>query len=286
VFIRNNETVIRMLGREGQDERSIGEFMNSLFQGINSQIYNAPVDLFIESFLFNAYPSLRPFQMVSLMSMLNEYVEIARSRTILKYTPPTVRHASIVLNLVGGLQVKDLFGIDVTRLFRAAPRELNQAKAFFNEYVSYQKDDRAVEAHLLIRNWSTQLGIEKYFTLIEEQAYRGMKPASDTVTDEPEHLMSYEELPPRGTQVDLTGVPTGQAAVTMYCLSAIELFENMDQAKIREIGFEIATLGTKGIDHSNSEEKYVLKSLPGKEFTGLQLLAYIPDPAIRDGDRG
>jgi hypothetical protein len=34
-------------------------------------------------------------------------------------------------------------------------------------------------------------------------------------------------------------------------------------------------LGTKGIDHSYSEKKYVLKSLPGKEFTGLQLLAYM-----------
>ena len=38
---------------------------------------------------------------------------------------------------------------------------------------------------------------------------------------------------------------------------------------------EIGLLGRQGIDPSNNEKKYHLNSIPGKEFTGLQLLAYM-----------
>jgi hypothetical protein len=34
-------------------------------------------------------------------------------------------------------------------------------------------------------------------------------------------------------------------------------------------------LGRQGIDPENSEKKYHIDSIPGKEFTGLQLLAYM-----------
>jgi hypothetical protein len=75
--------------------------------------------------------------------------------------------------------------------------------------------------------------------------------------------------------MDVSDDPEEEATVTMYCLGAIELFENMDREEIQRIGFEIGMLGTKGIDRSNSKKRYVLKSIPGKEFTGLQLLAYM-----------
>ncbi|MEK6657779.1 MAG: hypothetical protein AABY58_10110 [Nitrospirota bacterium] len=38
---------------------------------------------------------------------------------------------------------------------------------------------------------------------------------------------------------------------------------------------KIAMLGRQGIDPSNTEKKYHLESIPGKEFSGLQLLAYM-----------
>ncbi|MBI4684629.1 MAG: hypothetical protein HY755_05480 [Nitrospirae bacterium] len=43
----------------------------------------------------------------------------------------------------------------------------------------------------------------------------------------------------------------------------------------KKIGFEIAMLGRQGIDPAKTEKKYHLESIPGKEFTGLQLLAYM-----------
>jgi hypothetical protein len=71
------------------------------------------------------------------------------------------------------------------------------------------------------------------------------------------------------------GEPAGQMAVVMYCLSALQYFDDKDLSEIQKVGFEIAMLGRQGIDPSNSEKKYHIDSIPGKEFTGLQLLAYM-----------
>jgi Flp pilus assembly protein TadD len=57
----------------------------------------------------------------------------------------------------------------------------------------------------------------------------------------------------------------------MYCLSALERFGKMTHAAIQEIAFEIAALGTRGLDVNDPERKYRLRSLRG-EFSGLHLV--------------
>ncbi len=57
----------------------------------------------------------------------------------------------------------------------------------------------------------------------------------------------------------------------MYCLGAIERFEAMPPQDVQKVGFEIAVLGTRGIDPNDSTRRYTLKTLPG-DFSGLQLL--------------
>lgn len=60
--------------------------------------------------------------------------------------------------------------------------------------------------------------------------------------------------------------------VVMYIASAMDVFVNQGDAKRREIAFEIAMLGTKGLDINDPTQKYQLKSLPGN-FSGLNLSA-------------
>lgn len=60
----------------------------------------------------------------------------------------------------------------------------------------------------------------------------------------------------------------------MYCLGALERCQNMSKEEIQKVAFEIAALGTKGINPGDSSKKYQLRSLSG-EFTGLQLLSYM-----------
>jgi tetratricopeptide (TPR) repeat protein len=57
----------------------------------------------------------------------------------------------------------------------------------------------------------------------------------------------------------------------MYCLGALEKFAKMSPAEVQKIGFEIAILGTKGIDVNDPSKQYTLRSLSGT-FSGLHLL--------------
>jgi Flp pilus assembly protein TadD len=68
----------------------------------------------------------------------------------------------------------------------------------------------------------------------------------------------------------MPGAPRMDAV--MYCLGALEKFENMSLDQIQKIGFEIAMLGTRGIDVNNPDTRYTLKNLPG-DFSGLHLLS-------------
>lgn len=57
----------------------------------------------------------------------------------------------------------------------------------------------------------------------------------------------------------------------MYCLGALESFASMSRADVQTVTFEIAALGMRGLDINSADQKYTLRSRPGK-FSGLHLL--------------
>ncbi|MBI5633730.1 MAG: tetratricopeptide repeat protein [Nitrospirae bacterium] len=278
LFIRDNEPTIQKLNREGLPDEAITGYITFLFNGINSQIYNSSVDLFIEAFLYKTYPNLRPFQFLSLLSLLKEYIEGATSKEALEHAPVRVRNANIILSLTHAFQFRDLFGFDLTHLFKATSTQVKLAKEFHTEYLKYLRNDKSLDAHLLILKWAKELRIENYFSLIDGNDYRsGPATSAESVVDiefiKPSPLEG--EGKGEGTSLDIQQDPAGQAAITMYCLSALQYFEDKELPEIQKVGFEIAMLGRQGIDPANHDKKYSLKSIPGKEFSGLQLLAYM-----------
>lgn len=58
----------------------------------------------------------------------------------------------------------------------------------------------------------------------------------------------------------------------MYMVGALQYFEGMDNAEIKEIAFDIAKVGTAGIDPKN--DGYRIPSIPDSNFSGYQTLAY------------
>jgi hypothetical protein len=133
----------------------------------------------------------------------------------------------------------------------------------------------SLDAHLLIQKWAKELRVENYFSLIDEKDYRKSKASDENILQEPEHFIKTEPEPTPKNRINYSEEPAGQGAVTMYCLSALQKFEGMELSEIQKVGFEIGLLGQQGIDPSNHDKKYTLKSIPDKEFTGLQLLAYM-----------
>ena len=58
----------------------------------------------------------------------------------------------------------------------------------------------------------------------------------------------------------------------MYIQGALETFKKVGTKKRQEIALEIAIKGQSGLDINDPDQKYSLRSLPGK-FSGLHLLA-------------
>ncbi|HNX49477.1 MAG TPA: tetratricopeptide repeat protein [Thermoanaerobaculaceae bacterium] len=58
----------------------------------------------------------------------------------------------------------------------------------------------------------------------------------------------------------------------MYCLGALQTFAKMPKENVRKVTFEIALLGTRGLDVNDPAQKYQLRSLPG-QFSGLHLVS-------------
>lgn len=57
-----------------------------------------------------------------------------------------------------------------------------------------------------------------------------------------------------------------------YLLDAMKLFRGRSMDQVREITFEIGMLGRQGLDINDPQETHVLRSLPGRTFSALELV--------------
>jgi tetratricopeptide (TPR) repeat protein len=136
-FISDHESALKKLERKGYSDNSISNYIESLFNGINQQVFMAPIDLFIEEYLYSNYPKLRPLQLISLQTLLLEGIQAvtAKEKTLI---PPAILSASTILNIVSALHFQHLFGLDYLPLFgdTLTPNNKRIAEKFFNEFIN------------------------------------------------------------------------------------------------------------------------------------------------------
>ena len=63
-----------------------------------------------------------------------------------------------------------------------------------------------------------------------------------------------------------------QPAAIFYFLDAFKRFDAMTPEQVRDVAFEIALLGRNGLDYASPDEKYELRSVPDRKFSGLHLM--------------
>lgn len=276
-FIRNLEPTIKRLNRLGISEEALENYCSSLFEGLNSQIFNAPIDLFIEDFLYEEYPDLRPFQFLSLYGMVKEGLQAVTDTKIVDLSPKEVLSKSKIYNIIGALHFKDLFGIDLISNYKATPLELKQAKDFYQEYLEYRDDREPGEEYELVQHWAEDLNLDKNFELVKELEFRSKRTDLDNILESIEQdpygvndLDPHKEKEMNQFQKSQAALGTNMAVV-MFMVDAMQYFEGISKQKIREIAFEIAALGTQGI---RPDGQYILRTVPKKDFSGYHLLAY------------
>jgi len=171
-FIKSLGQSIKYLNKQGYSEKIISNVINDLFDGLNRQIFNTPIDLFIENKLYNDFPELRPIQFISLFNIIQEGIKAVTDKEIVRLAPKSVLSYSKIYNIVTSLQFNDLFGVDLLDQFKGTQAEIKQAQEFFNEFLEYKEDNEPAEEYELVKHWAEDLKIDYCFELIDEDKYR------------------------------------------------------------------------------------------------------------------
>lgn len=274
-FLSKFEKESNKLIKSGLPEMQVKKMFESMYVGLNSQIFNTPIDLFIEDRIFNRYETLRPLQFVSLFSMLRQGIEANTRPDIIKITPSKILSSSIVYNLVNSIHFKELFGVDLIAKHKPKKSELEKAQKFYKEFQEYRDDKKPGEEYDLIQFWAEDLRLDKYFELIDEES-RGKTAESvlDDIENDPYSLEESDPSKEREMKIFLEehGSADTNVAVAMYMVDALQFFEGMPKEEIKKIAFEIAHIGTMGIDPK--KDGYKIPSIPKSNFSGYKTLAY------------
>lgn len=278
LFFNRISDSLDKLRKRGFKEDAVQNLGQIFFEGLNKQIYNTPIDLFIEQFIYDQYPEVRAYQFLSLYSMLQESLTASKNKDIIEITPKFVHESNKVLNIVNAMQFKELFGVDLTSDFQASKLELNMAKEMYEEYLEY-KDDRApAEEYELIKNWAKDLKIDEYFQLIDENEFYGKQKNNvddiieqiendpfDLNSDDPEKEEEIKKFIENHKDKEI------KPDVTMYMLQAINFLTKMPKEEVKKIAHEIAMQGAHGY---SPEGRYRVHSIANKVFSGYEILAY------------
>ena len=276
-FIKGLEIAIKKLNKKGFSEDSIATYCSSLFDGITRQVYNTPIDLFIENYLYNEFAEFRPYQFLSLYAMVQEGLKAVTDKKIVELSPKNIISKSKIYNIVSTIQFKDLFGFDFVKDFHATPIELKQANDFYEEYLQYKDDKEPAEEYELVIHWAEDLKLDKFFELEGENQYRKRSNIDTFMSSLEEDPLGIEERDPIKER-EMKRFQKGQEeigtnmAVVMFMVDALQYFNGKSKEEIKKIAFEIAMFGTQG--YSPDKKDYKINSIPKKTFSGYHILAY------------
>lgn len=212
--------------------------------------------MLIERHLRNTFPLLRPAQFLSVQKLTNEAAETNRNPEIRKMTPRRLMNGSLILNGANALFLDELF---------------NGATQFASVYRS---EETFALSQRLYKHWQERaknLGPGEEYRLVDEFADMiGLRDWYEWRPDPGHHEATAEPLKEGTTNPIL--LKAKQPAAIFYFLDAFKRFDVMTPEQVRDVAFEIALLGRNGLDYSAPDEKYELRTLPERKFSGLHLM--------------
>jgi hypothetical protein len=277
-FIQTIQPTIQKLEKMGVDKTMANKFVDGVFNGINLQTYNTPIDIFIEDFLYSEYVNLRPYQFLSLYNLLQDAIKSVTDSRLLDIAPQSIISKTKTFSLVNALQFKELFGIDLISEFKASPTELKQAQSFYKEFSQIKDNRKPGQEFELVKHWGRELDLDSFFELESEAKYESKNNIDDFLTklqkdpfglDEEEDPTQKKEMADFQKHQQEIGT---NMAIVMFIVDALKYFKDKTAEEIKQTALEIAMLGTMGIDPNKKD--YIIASITGKRFSGNQVLAY------------
>ena len=264
-------------------DASIEQYLAMVFEGLNRQVFNAPIDLFIEWEIYQNHPEMRPFQFISLAALVQEAVQATTEKRIVELSPADVLSKSKTYSLTLAMLWKELYGVDRITDFNPTPSEKRLAEAFYEEFLEYRADRQPAEEYEVLQHWADDLKLTPYFSLVKETDYQAHRntPISRSLDEvlkgiEDDPLNQFSDDPEREDEMETflkaRASQGTDPAVVMFMVDALRYLKALPLAKVKEIAFEIALTGTQGIEPE--KQGYRLSNIPSKTFSGRHLLAY------------
>jgi len=278
LFNSDYSTQKQKMVQKGYPEESVKQFMKMMFDGLNLQIYNTPIDLFIEQYIHDEFEELRPWQFISLTKLIENGISAVTDSKVLAVVPPDIISKTKILNLVNAIQFQELYGINYIDKHKPSKIELKQAEQLYNEFLEYRDNKEPAEEYELIQNWGEDLKLNKYFELVGEVQYRkrtNIEGLLESIENDPLGIKDRDPIKEREErkfkdwqdkkdEVDMS--------IVMYMVTAIQYLNKLSDSDVKKIAYDIAMQGTQG--YSPKKDGYKISSIPDKEFTGSQILAW------------
>jgi hypothetical protein len=269
------------------------EHAQRMIRDLANQLYNMPLDLFIERGLQADFPALRDAQFAGLAKQMADNARIISAPQARELIPARALQASLAMSAAFALFVDDLYGGRTAYADAyAAAGALPAGRKLYNLFRKLAGDKRPAVEYDLVDAWASELNLRDLYTWVPDDGHQTVTPAvtptvADDVDDDAAGEADDDAIAGAGhrtaqqtiamhdggpTNPDYLSSPEVQMTVIFHMLAALQRFSKMAPDQIQKIAFEVAVLGMNGINYIAGEEQYTLKTLPGEQFSGLQLL--------------
>ena len=259
--------------------QELDKVIAGLADGLGLQLMNCPLDLLVEHNIYSSYKIVRPIQLLSLFHMEQDNIEAVKQTASNGFFPKEIVYANKVMNLVTSMHFKDMYGINLIGQYHPTKQELDHAQDLYDEFKAYLDTYKAGDEYEMLEYFVQSFNMEELVEIVDEsQVTAGMKAdlsMKSDLKDLAEGALSEKDADAANAQFALNhqdgADPAETMMMSMYMLGAMEYFDTLEPQDVHRIAIEIAMVGVTGID---PKKTYSIKSLPGKEFGGYQLLAY------------
>ncbi len=256
IAIRSVAGDLRKWEKAGYPEQKIAEITRTLIGGLCGFLFNCPLDMFIERHIRDTFTPLKPAQFLSVRKLALEAWQTTINPEVRRLTPRKIFQANLALNGAYGLFLDDLF---------------HGASEFAAPYRSLEN---FAFSQKLWKHWQERtknLGPGDEYRLVDEFADMvGLRDWYEWRPDPGHHEATAEPLKEGSTNPALLSAK--QPAAVFYFLDAFKRYDAMTPEQVRDVAYEIAQLGRNGLDYAAPDEKYELRALPDRKFSGLHLM--------------
>jgi Tfp pilus assembly protein PilF len=243
------------LKRAGYKPDQIEKLHTSVVRGLCGFLYNCPIDMGIERDLHDRFPVLRSSQYLSVRLLADEALQANTNREIIKISPRKILRASLAMNGAYSLFLDELF--EGASAFAAPYRSLenfDMAQRLYRHWTDRSKALAGESGYVLVDEFADMLGLRDWYQWKPDP---GDHEVTDVVIDGSTNPELLQELHP---------------AAVWHLLSALQRYDRLPVAKVREIAFEVGLLGQTGLDYATTDKKYTLRTIPGESFSGLEMM--------------